>query len=68
MRKDVTYEIFTKNGEYHISGGKEPTSKRARNIFNPSGYIKVFGGWIAYNMKKNLKLNTNAFIGDMDLQ
>jgi len=68
MRRDITYEVFTKSGEYHISSGSEPTSKRSRNIFNPSGYLKVYGGWVAYNCKKNLKRVCSHFIGDMDLQ
>lgn len=67
MKKDITYEVFTKSGEYHISSGSRPTSKRSRNIFNPSGYLKVYGGWVAYNCKKNLKRCCNHFIGDMDL-
>lgn len=64
MKKDITYEVFVKGGEYHISSGQCPTTKRSRNIFNPSGYLKVYGGWIAYNMKKNLKSSCYHFIGD----
>jgi len=68
MKRDITYTVFSKNGEYHISFGFKPTGKRSRNIFNPSGYLKVLGGWIAYNMKKNLKRTCPHFIGDMDLE
>jgi len=52
---DMRLEIITKTGEIYYGYEDQMSTKRPRNIFNPSYTVKVLGGWINSIVIKEVK-------------